>query len=61
VALITKLDLATAVDFDRAAANRNINAVRPGMRVLESSAKTGLGMDEWQRFFADAKLNRCLQ
>jgi hydrogenase nickel incorporation protein HypB len=61
VALITKLDLATAVDFDRAAANRNINAVRPGMRVLESSAKTGLGMDEWQRFFVDAKLNRCLQ
>jgi hydrogenase nickel incorporation protein HypB len=46
VALITKIDLAEAVEFDRATARRNINSVRPGMRVFEVSAKTGEGMDE---------------
>jgi hydrogenase nickel incorporation protein HypB len=47
VAVITKMDLAEAVEFDRDAALRSIQAVRPGMRVFELSAKTGLGMDEW--------------
>jgi hydrogenase nickel incorporation protein HypB len=50
VAVITKIDLATAVEFDRAAANRNIQSVRPGMHVFEVSAKSGQGMDEWLRF-----------
>jgi len=45
VAIITKADLAAAVDFDRDAARRNIQAVRPGMQVVEVSAKTGLDMD----------------
>ncbi len=47
VALITKLDLAAAVEFDAAAAHRNIQAVRPGMEVFEVSAKTGAGMERW--------------
>jgi hydrogenase nickel incorporation protein HypB len=47
VAIITKIDLAAAAEFDREAARRNIEAVRPGMRVLEVSAKTGEGMDAW--------------
>lgn len=46
VALITKIDLATAAEFDREAAHRNILSVRPGMRILEVSAKTGAGMGE---------------
>jgi hydrogenase nickel incorporation protein HypB len=46
VAVITKMDLATAADFDLAAAHRNIQSVRPGMHVLEVSSKTGQGMDE---------------
>jgi hydrogenase nickel incorporation protein HypB len=50
VAVITKTDLAAAVDFDRAAAHRNIQSVRPGMQVFEVSAKTGEGMDQWLRF-----------
>jgi hydrogenase nickel incorporation protein HypB len=50
VALITKIDLATAVEFDRAAANRSIQSVRPGMQVFEVSAKTGQGMDDWLHF-----------
>jgi hydrogenase nickel incorporation protein HypB len=47
VAVITKADLAEAVEFDRAAAHRSIESVRPGMEVLELSAKTGTGMDRW--------------
>ncbi len=47
VAIITKIDLAAAVEFDRAAACRNVQAVRFGMPILEVSAKTGAGMDAW--------------
>jgi hydrogenase nickel incorporation protein HypB len=47
VAVITKIDLAAAAEFDRDTAYRNIQEVRPGMRVLEVSAKTGAGMDAW--------------
>jgi hydrogenase nickel incorporation protein HypB len=50
LALVTKIDLAAAVEFDRAAVHRNIQSVRPGMHVLEVSAKTGQGMDEWLSF-----------
>jgi hydrogenase nickel incorporation protein HypB len=46
VAVITKIDLATAVEFDREAIERNVQAVRPGMRTLAVSAKTGEGMGE---------------
>jgi len=46
VAIITKMDLADAAEFDLAAARRNILSVRPGMRIFEVSAKTGAGMAE---------------
>jgi len=50
VAVITKLDLAEAVEFDEATARRNIQAVRPGMEVFKLSAKTGEGMTEYLDF-----------
>jgi hydrogenase nickel incorporation protein HypB len=50
VAVITKIDLATAVEFNAAAANRSIQAVRPGMIVLDVSAKSGGGMEEFLGF-----------
>lgn len=50
VAVITKSDLAAAVEFDKQAAHDNIQRVRPGMRVFELSAKTGDGVDEWLKF-----------
>jgi hydrogenase nickel incorporation protein HypB len=46
VAVITKMDLATAVEFDREAAHRNIQSVRPGIQILEVSSKTGAGMEQ---------------
>ena len=53
VAAITKIDLAAACEFDRDVARANIDAVRPGMRILETSAKTGVGLDEWLTYLAD--------
>jgi hydrogenase nickel incorporation protein HypB len=50
VAVITKMDLAAAVEFDWPSAYGNIQAVRPGMQVLKLSAKTGDGMDEYLGF-----------
>jgi hydrogenase nickel incorporation protein HypB len=47
VAVITKTDLAAAAEFDAAATRANIQSVRPGMQVLELSAKTGQGMEAW--------------
>ncbi|HLL89027.1 MAG TPA: hydrogenase nickel incorporation protein HypB [Tepidisphaeraceae bacterium] len=47
LAVITKADIAGAVDFDRAAALDAIDGVRPGLAVMEVSSKTGLGMGAW--------------
>jgi hydrogenase nickel incorporation protein HypB len=54
VAVITKIDLAEAVEFNWAATHSNIQAVRPGMPAIQVSAKTGQGMDEWIVFLASA-------
>jgi hydrogenase nickel incorporation protein HypB len=47
VAIVTKIDLAEAVEFDAAALARNIQAVRPGMPVVHVSSKSGAGMDSY--------------
>jgi hydrogenase nickel incorporation protein HypB len=47
LAVITKIDLAEAVEFDRIAAVQSIHAVRPGLPILETSARTGTGIDAW--------------
>jgi len=46
------MDLAAAVEFDLAAVRRNIEMVRPGMRVFEVSAKTGQGMAEYLKYLS---------
>jgi hydrogenase nickel incorporation protein HypB len=50
VAVVTKQDLAAAVEFDAILANRNMQAVRPGIAVLNVSAKSGEGMKEYLEF-----------
>jgi hydrogenase nickel incorporation protein HypB len=50
VAIITKVDLAEAVEFDEEAVKKNIQAVRPGMRYLAVSSKTGAGIVEYLQF-----------
>jgi hydrogenase nickel incorporation protein HypB len=50
VAVVTKMDLAAAVEFDMPALERNIQSVRPGMEIFPVSAKTGEGMAEYLGF-----------
>jgi hydrogenase nickel incorporation protein HypB len=47
VALLSKMDLRSAVEFDLAAAKASIQAVRPGMEILEVSTRSGAGLDRW--------------
>jgi hydrogenase nickel incorporation protein HypB len=46
-AVITKIDIAEPCGFNRDLALKNINEIRPGIRIFETSAKTGAGMKEW--------------
>jgi hydrogenase nickel incorporation protein HypB len=45
--VLSKMDLAEAVEFDEVTARRNIEWARPGAPVLPVSAKTGEGLDKW--------------
>jgi hydrogenase nickel incorporation protein HypB len=47
IAVITKMDLASVVGFDLQAARTNIQRVRPGMKTMEVSVKTGEGIIEF--------------
>jgi hydrogenase nickel incorporation protein HypB len=54
-AVITKIDLAEPCGFNRDLALRNINEIRPEIRIFETSAKTGAGMEEWLGYLAEAR------
>lgn len=47
IVLVSKIDLAQAVEFKRSVALKNIAAVAPRARIIEVSSKTGQGMDLW--------------
>ena len=55
VVVITKIDLAPHVDFDRVAALANIRRVNLNARIFEVSAKTGAGMADWCSYLASRK------
>jgi len=57
VAVITKMDLAAAVEFDEATARANVHAVRPGMQVFTVSSKNGAGI----KTFFDFLVRRCAE
>jgi hydrogenase nickel incorporation protein HypB len=50
VAVVSKMDLATACDYNREAALANLRRLAPNAPVFELSAKTGQGMDAWCEF-----------
>ncbi len=52
VAVVTKNELAEAVEFDWDTARNSIQSVRPGMQVFRLSAKTGQGMDDYLKFLS---------
>ena len=55
VAVVTKTDLAEACEFDREAALAGLEQIRPGIRVFETSAKTGSGLSEWLDYLVEAR------
>jgi hydrogenase nickel incorporation protein HypB len=59
-AVVTKMDIAEAVGFDREAALGNIRAIRPNIRIFETSAKTGAGIDAWLDYLAEEKAHRAV-
>lgn len=57
LAVLSKIDLASAVEFDLQAASANIQAVRPGIQTISLSAKSGVGMPEWIQLLRDIRTN----
>jgi len=47
IVLVTKMDIAEAVEFDRETALSNIHQVAPQAETLELSSRSGIGMDAW--------------
>jgi len=45
--LVNKIDLLPHLDFDLAIFFENLKAVNPSVTVIETSARTGQGIDEW--------------
>lgn len=63
--VLSKMDLAEAVDFDTGLARRNCDEARPGVPIVETSAKAGLGVSTFageirRRIEAKATTARCL-
>jgi hydrogenase nickel incorporation protein HypB len=54
-AVITKMDIAEPCGFDRELALKNINEIRPGIRIFETSAKTGAGIESWLGYLDEAR------
>jgi hydrogenase nickel incorporation protein HypB len=52
VAVVTKNELAAAVEFDWETAQKSIQSVSPGMKIFRLSAKTGEGMEEYLNFLS---------
>jgi len=55
LAVVTKVDLAEAVEFDRNAVERNIYSVAPELPVLYVSSKSGAGMATWLQYLRRLK------
>jgi hydrogenase nickel incorporation protein HypB len=53
IAVVTKNDLAAAVEFDWDAAQASIESVRPGMKIFRLSAKSGDGMQQYLDFLSN--------
>ena len=45
--VVSKMDLAGACDFNRAALIENVKHITPAARLFELSAKAGTGLDDW--------------
>ena len=48
--IITKMDAAPYFDFDLEATKERVRALNPLIRIFPLSAKTGMGMAEWENW-----------
>ncbi len=55
LAIITKIDLAEVCEFDRDECYKNIHAVRPNIPIIETSAKKGIGLEDWFSYLKTLK------
>lgn len=55
IAVVTKWDMAEAAEFNWEAARAAVLSVRPGIRIVKTSAKTGAGLDELVELFAQSR------
>jgi hydrogenase nickel incorporation protein HypB len=58
VAIVSKIDLAEAVEFNREAALANLHRLCPQAAVFELSARTGKGMEAWIDFLVQRRAQR---
>lgn len=56
--VINKIDIAEAVEFDRAQAIANLQRIAPQASLLEVSAKTGQRMETWYVYLQTARQAR---
>src|SRR5215831_9931306 len=56
VAILTKIDLAQAVEFNEDATLANIQAVRPGMQIFKVSTKNGQGVTEFADYLCSRRV-----
>jgi hydrogenase nickel incorporation protein HypB len=57
--LVNKVDLIPHLDYDLSVFYANLNAVNPGVAVIETSARTGLGIDQWCAWLCDLHRSVC--
>jgi len=53
--LVNKVDLIPHLDYDLSLFYTNLEAVNPGVAVIETSARTGLGIDQWCSWLCDLR------
>jgi hydrogenase nickel incorporation protein HypB len=58
IAVVTKIDLAEACEADLPLLRANLQAIRPGIRVFETSARTGAGLDDWSGWVLEQRRRR---
>jgi len=51
--IVNKIDLIPHLDYDLSLFYANLKAVNPGVAVIETSARTGQGIDEWCDWLLD--------
>jgi hydrogenase nickel incorporation protein HypB len=51
--LLTKIEVAAAIGFDRQLAVENVRRIAPQARLIEVSSRSGEGLEAWYRFLRE--------